>query len=157
MNTQIKSYIHQFNDVYNGSPWLDETFAKKLDSLTAEQAFTQAPDNNHSVAEVVSHIIIWRNELLRRLAANSSERGLTEDGDDWKSLQELQQTGLEQLYTAFKKSQQRLIGFLEALDDEFLRRQHADTIWDNEYFIAGLLHHDLYHLGQVGLILKWAR
>jgi len=157
MNTQIKSYIQQFSDVFNGNPWLDETFAKKLDSLTAQQAFTAAPDNNHTVAEVVSHIIIWREELLCRLANNSSKRLLTEEGDDWKPLQALQQTGWPQLFSAFKQSQQQLISFLESRDDDFLRQPHADTRWNNEYFVAGLLHHDLYHLGQIGLILKWAR
>jgi uncharacterized damage-inducible protein DinB len=158
MKARIRSYIEQFSQVFNGKPWLDETFCKKLDPLSEQQVFTQAPGNNHSVAEVVSHIIVWRNEILRRLVDNSSERMLTdESADNWKPLQELRQTGWQQLYTDFKQLQEELINLLESRDDNFLAEQLADTEWNKEYFVAGLLHHDIYHLGQIGLILKWAK
>lgn len=65
MKTRIQSYIEQFTQLYDGDPWLDETFNKKLDDLDEEQAFTKAPGNNHSVAEVVSHLIEWRKEYMR--------------------------------------------------------------------------------------------
>ena len=156
--SRIESYINQFNQLFNGDPWLDETFAKKLDSLTSEQAFIQAPGNNHSVAEVVSHVIEWRKEVIRRLAENSSERRLTgESGENWKSLEQLQRIGWQQLYSNLKQTQQELVNLLETKGDHFLDEQLADTEFDKEYFLAGILHHDLYHLGQIGLILKWAK
>ncbi len=40
---------------------------------------------------------------------------------------------------------------------DFLDGQLGETEFNKEYFVAGLLHHDLYHLGQIGLILKWAK
>ena len=72
----INSYTQQFSQVFNGNPWLDESFSKKLDDLSEVEAFTQSPNHNHSVAEVVSHITEWRKEILRRLADNSPERML---------------------------------------------------------------------------------
>lgn len=157
MNIRVSSYINQFQQIFNGHPWLDESFSKKLDNLSEEQAFSRSPDHNHCVAEVVSHLTAWRNEVLRRLINNSSERKLTEESyDNWKLLTELQQAGWQQLYTDLKKSQEQLIDFLRSINDSFLDGQLAETAFNKEYFVAGILHHDLYHLGQIGLILKWA-
>ena len=89
---------------------------------------------------------------------NSSERLLTEESiDNWKNLRELQQTGWQQLYADFNQSQDELINFLQGKDDNFLDGQLGETEFNKEYFVAGLLHHDLYHLGQIGLILKWSK
>ena len=71
---RINSYLEQFNQIFKGNPWIDESFSKKLDSLFNENVFTQAPGNNHSVAEVVSHLTVWREEIIRRLICNSSVR-----------------------------------------------------------------------------------
>lgn len=156
--TRIRSYITQFQQVFDGEPWLDETFDKKLRPLSEKEAFVRAPDQNHSVAEVVSHLIEWRKEIIRRLKDNSSERLLTEEsGNNWKPLQMLQRDGWQNLYTRFLQSQNELLAFLETKDDNFLDQPQGNGGQNNEYFVAGLLHHDLYHLGQIGLILKWAR
>lgn len=158
MTACIHSYTRQFSQVFNGNPWLDESFSKKLDGLSEIEAFTQSPDHNHSVAEVVSHITEWRKEILRRLTHNSSEIMLTDESpENWRRLEQLQQTGWQQLYIDFKQSQQQLINLLESKDDTFLSEQLGNTNFTREYFVAGLLHHDLYHLGQIGLILKWVR
>jgi len=158
MTSRIQSYLIQFQQVFNGNPWLDESFAKKLDNLSETQAFVQSPGNNHSVAEVVSHLVEWRTEIIRRLAHNSSDRRLTEESpQNWKPLTELQQTGWQQLYAGFKQSQVQLLDLFENKVDFFLEEQLGNTAFNKEYFVAGLLHHDLYHLGQIGLILKWAK
>src|SRR3954467_15125611 len=110
MTSRIQSYIDQFNQLFNGNHWLDETFAKKLDDLSDIQAFTQSPGNNHSVSEVVSHITEWRKELIRRLSENSSERTLIDESPaNWRSLKELQQIGWQKLYSDLAQSQQYLI------------------------------------------------
>ncbi len=158
MMFRISSYKEQFNQIFHGNPWLDESFSKKLDDLSDENVFSQAPGNNHSVAEVVSHITTWRQEIMRRLIDNSSVRMLTEESpDNWKPLHQLQQRGWQQLYEDLKQSQQEIIRLLENADDNFLEEKLGETEFDKEYFIAGLLHHDIYHLGQIGLILKWAK
>src|ERR1044071_8698680 len=107
MSDCIESYIIQFKQLLNGTPWLDETFSKKLDNLSENEAFTRAPDNNHSVAEVVWHLTAWRNEYIRRLSENSPDRMLNDDSpDNWKNHEFLTQYGWQQIYADFKHSHQ---------------------------------------------------
>ena len=67
--------------------------------------FAQLPGNNHSVAEVVSHVTEWRKEIIRRLAENSAERRLTvESSHNWIQLPQLRETGWPQLYLDLRQS-----------------------------------------------------
>jgi uncharacterized damage-inducible protein DinB len=158
MKSRIVSYVNQLNGLYNGDTWLEESFSKKLNSLSDEKAFSPSPGHNHSVAEVVSHIIEWRKELVRKLKYNSSERCLTLESDkNWIALKLLKQMGWHHLYTELENTQREIIDLLQQKDDDFLDEPLGDTKFSKEYYVTGLLHHDLYHLGQIGLILKFQK
>jgi len=123
MKSRISSYREQFNQIFSGVSWLDESFSKKLDNLSDVQVFSKSPCHNHSIAEVVSHITEWRKEIVRRLNRNSSERMLTiESANNWVSLQQLKETGWPQLYADLKESQQEINNLLENKDERFLGR-----------------------------------
>ncbi len=154
MKTLIESYITQFTQVFDGDPWVGESFAAKLGSITEEQAFNQPYGQLHSAAEVVAHIIAWRNEELRRLATGGERRLNMDSPENWPSNESLRQKGWQNLYDELKESQRILITFLKEIDDAFLLKKTNRDGHIGEYFIAGLLHHDLYHLGQIGIILK---
>lgn len=156
MRLLIENYKRQFEQIWDGSLWLDETYAKKLGAITDKQAFALGPDGSHSVAQVVAHIVAWRNEVIRRLATDGP-RGLNAGTPaDWPENDTLRQIGWQALYQELSATQERLIALLQENDDSFLQQKMSSRQLPKDYFVAGLLHHDLYHLGQIGLFLKWA-
>lgn len=66
-NVLIKNIVKQLQDVQDGDLWLDETFAKKIDLLTEEQALTRPIPEMHSVAEIISHLLEWRKGCMLKL------------------------------------------------------------------------------------------
>lgn len=80
-----------------------------------------------------------------------------DSGNNWIPVEQLKTTGWQNLYNDFKKTQHELINLLQSKNDNFLEENLASTEHDKEYYVAGLLHHDCYHMGQIGLILKWAK
>ena len=84
----IKDLIDQFIEIQNGTPWLDETFDKKLLKINDKNAFTRPLPDVHSVAEILSHLLVWRFEILSRLEGN--DRILWADSaENWKPNEEL--------------------------------------------------------------------
>jgi uncharacterized damage-inducible protein DinB len=151
MNKVINSLILQFKEVYEGLPWLDESFAMKLNLVNERNAFIQPQKDIHSIAEILSHLIVWRVEVLNRLKGNP--RQLFEySPENWISSNELKKKGWDQLLHSFKQSQKELLSFLNSKDDDFLSISYFDKTY--KYLVEGLLHHDLYHLGQIGLVQK---
>lgn len=149
----IKDYIQQLQDMLTGPVWLDETFTKKLSEVKEQDVFTRPIPELHSVAELISHLHEWRLETISRLKGN--KQGFTEDDPrNWRTNDELKAEGWELLKKNFYGSQQQLIDFLHEKDDEYLEQQYPHYAYTNKYLVQGMVHHDAYHLGQMGLTIK---
>ena len=149
--TIINNLIEQLVEIEKGSPWLDETFEKKLTAITDDNAFIRPLPGMHSIAEIMSHLVIWRFEIISRLQGN--DRNLWESSpENWKSNEELQTRGWNDLINKFNESQIQLISMLKTKEDSFLNTKYKDRNF--QYLLEGFLHHDLYHLGQIGLVNK---
>lgn len=155
-NVLIKNIVKQLQDVQDGDLWLDETFAKKIDLLTEDQALTRPVSEMHSVAEIISHLLEWRKGCIRKLQGEKSTLTV-ESPEDWKSNDELKKIGWKKLKEDFYASQYHLIRLIEVKDDSFLAQKHLDTTDTFQYLLEGMIHHDLYHLGQIGIAVKLLR
>jgi hypothetical protein len=94
----------------------------------------------------------WRKECMIRF--NGLRTELMNSPDDWKDNTELSKIGWTELKNAFYDSQSELIRLMESQDDTFLETKFLDTDYNFHYLIEGIIHHDLYHLGQIGVTIK---
>jgi uncharacterized damage-inducible protein DinB len=148
----IKNIIRQLYELQDGSSWFDQCFKDKIGGLTEMEAFTRPHSGVHSVAEHVSHILEWRKECLMRFSDHKRE--LMHSPDDWKDNTVLKDAGWEQLKNRLYESTAALIQALEHKDDTYLETRFRDTDYNFHYLIEGIIHHDLYHLGQIGITIK---
>ena len=74
--------------------------------------------------------------------------------DDWKDNIELDKMGWANLKIAFYESQAELIRLIENQDDTYLEKKNSASECNFHYLIEGIIHHDLYHLGQIGITIK---
>jgi uncharacterized damage-inducible protein DinB len=107
----------------------------------------------HSVAELVSHIWVWRMDTIRKLNGLKSEFTV-ESPENWNSNEELKTVGWEKIKTDLSNSQKELVSFLTDKDDEYLEKTKYKEQYNLKYLVEGILHHDLYHLGQIGITIK---
>jgi len=152
----IQNLVKQLQDVQDGDCWLDETFLKKIDDLSEEQAFTRPISGMHSVAELVSHLLEWRENCIKKLQGQDSTLTM-ESPENWKSNDELRERGWKKLKDDFYASQYHLIRLIEVKDDDFLQQPYQDSSYTYRYFLEGMIHHDLYHLGQIGISVKFLK
>ncbi len=153
--TLINDIIRQLNDLDNGDLWLDENFAKKLEQVTESSVFRRPLPDLHSPAELLSHLIVWRRVNIRRLNGETVELD-AEHPDNWKTNEELRPIGWEKLKEEFFKSKQDVIALLDGKDDTYLDAVSTYYGKDVKYLLQGLVHHDLYHLGQLGISIKYS-
>lgn len=153
MNNAITHYIGQLEKAMSGDVWIDETFEKKLRDVGEHNAFTRPLPNVHSVAEVISHLLEWRISILSNLRGGT--RTITSSSPaTWRTNDELSKIGWQSLLAAFNKSQEEIVDALRHREDDFLEQIAKGESHDIRYYVDGLLQHDMYHLGQIGLIIK---
>jgi uncharacterized damage-inducible protein DinB len=151
--TLISNYISQLYELYCGENWLGESFEKKLSKENETSAFEQPVPGVHSVAEIVWHCIYWRETLIKRMEGDPGYRDRTVDECNFLPPERLQEMGWEALRNDLEISQKRMNDLLAQRADNFL-----DVLYDGtnsyRYLIEGIIQHDSYHLGQIGLVQK---
>ncbi len=152
-NFKINYYVNRFNEIYNGSPWYGETVNAKLKNVSEENAFVQPLGNVHSVAEIVSHMTYWRQALISRLEGDKSFSPSVESDDNWRNVEKLKTAGWRKIIADFDHTQNKITSLLPKQLDKFLEEEYSKGS-TYEYLIQGIIDHDIYHLGQVGLVKK---
>lgn len=152
----IKHFVKHQLDIISEEPWFGDGFQSKISQLTDEEAFTKPLPQLHSVAELISHATEWKREGIRQLQGLHLQ--LTMDSpDNWKSNEALQKTGWKKLKAGYYAAVEELIKILETKDDTFLEQQTADKRYNNRFLLEGLLDHDVYHLGQIAITIKFLK
>ncbi|WP_353127670.1 DinB family protein [Parapedobacter pyrenivorans] len=152
-NKLIQNIIAQLLDVQEKENWLDENFKKKMESVGEDKVFQRPLPALHSIAELISHVLVWRIESIRKL--EGMDANLTVDSpENWRTNDQLKEIGWPNLQKEFYQSIYTLIELLSDKDDTFLEKNYRDE-YSFKYLIEGLIHHDLYHLGQLGITIKF--
>ncbi|MGA6119111.1 DinB family protein [Sphingobacterium anhuiense] len=156
----ITNMMQQLRDIESADLWIDENFEKKLTEVNEMTAFERPLPDMHSIAELMSHLIEWRKEVLSRLHGNPRGLKMT-DAANWRTNTELAKKGWKNMLQEFHGTKQSIIYFLEGKDDVFLSTPYpyAGPAFphDYQYLVTGLIHHDLYHLGQMGITIKFLK
>ncbi len=132
-----------------------------LDGVTAQMAAARPIPGAHSIWEIALHVTGWRGEVRRRLQGATA--GTPPQGD-WPPMPP-HPTG-EQWATvldALQRSHDDLVETVRALDDSRLdapvkdeRSRELGTGVSQYVTVHGIVHHDLYHAGQMALLKKAA-
>ncbi|MFZ9005054.1 MAG: DinB family protein [Robiginitalea sp.] len=144
-------------EIQLGKPWVGPTYEQTLDKIDASQVFRRPLDNLHSVAEIISHLTFWRMETLLKIKYGTGSK--TDDCEEnWLPTDQLQALGWKKLKSDYDRSLTLLIELLQDKEDDFLTREYYDPdfggLFPYEFVLTGMVHHDIYHLGQLGLIVK---
>ena len=128
--------------------------------MDPQHYFIRPSPEVHSVAELIAHGTAWRKDAIVKIETGRGD--LTEaDKADWPDLEELKLLGWEEIYSEYADSVNQLIRLLEGKDDPFLEEMYFDPEFDGDFpfsfTLIGILQHDIYHLGQLGLVIRMIR
>lgn len=143
--------------IHFGKGWIGVNFNNKLETLSDRDFFHKAA-NIHSIAEIMSHLITWRLETILKIKTG---RGSITDSDpsNWKNNDELQKIGKKEILKIHEESLFELLELLKNKNDNFLNDLYFDNDFNGNYtydfIVHGMLHHDIYHLGQIAMLIKF--
>ncbi len=160
MKILIDNMIRQLRDMQDGKNWMGPNFSKKLVHIAEDSAFILPKPNLHSVAEIISHLTTWRKETILKI--RTGKGSITDDAEEnWLSNDKLEKIGWDNILSSYRNTLSELIALLETKDDSFLEEKYYDTDFkDNceyRFVVNGMIHHDIYHLGQLGIIIKFLK
>lgn len=157
MNTVIQSLIYQLNEIKSGKPWIGTNYDRMLSFVSDDNAFIRPTPQLLSVAELISHVTAWQKETIVKIETGKGHL-TTDDEANFFSNEVLKAQTWPKVLSEFEVSLARLIELLNSKSDDFLNETYYDGDFKGDYpytfCIYGMLHHCIYHLGQIGIVVK---
>jgi len=146
VKSEIQKIINTLKHTYEKDAWHGPSVKEALADIPSDVVHTRVGDS-HSIIELVTHMTAWRNYVTEKLKGNetfelSDEQNFPAE-KDWK-----------RALVNLEKSQQELIKALEATSDERLLQIVPNRKFNFYTMLHGIIHHDLYHTGQIVLMKK---
>ena len=150
-NEQIRALIQRFQAIYNGHPWYGTNILSSLKQITPEMSLQSLLPEKKNIAEILKHIVAWRQFLIEHLQGNSSYRIELNSELDWPSIKDL---SWDDLLEELGQSQAQILQLLAGQEDTLLEStlSNVGSPYTFRYLIEGILQHDAYHLGQINLL-----
>lgn len=155
-----RNLADRLNDTWHGAPWYGSSSDTILADITAEMAARRIAPGTRTIWELVLHITAWTETAAARVRGVGST---APDRGDWPAVgattPEAWATALADLAAA----RTQLLGDLAAAHEEDLHLRVKEfaapfsaTGTTRAGTVAGLIEHDIYHLGQVALLKRAA-
>ncbi|HET7897005.1 MAG TPA: DinB family protein [Flavisolibacter sp.] len=155
MQQEITRIIDQLKDSYEGEPWFGRNLKTLLGEVDADLA-SQKINGQHSILELLYHMIVWREFTISRLQPTGKELAYFEEYD-WQQLdhanKQLWSEGLQKL----EATQQELLRLLPLQNDALLEEKAEGREYNFRKLLYGIIQHDIYHLGQIAFLTKALR
>lgn len=148
---KIQELVGQFSKTYNESPWYGDSMLRIINQVSDEAAFWQPNKNAHSIAQLVWHMVYWRQALIKRLEGDVDYKPSMKSEDNWSNDEKLKTINWKSIKELLAESQEKLINLLNKQDDLLLDKAYTEKATYEE-LITGIFQHDLYHLGQIAYL-----
>ncbi|MBG47581.1 MAG: hypothetical protein CML05_04755 [Pseudozobellia sp.] len=153
-NVQVLRIVEKLETCFSGEPWYGHSVLAKLSGVSAPIAEQYLPNYSKNVAELVMHMIAWREFALRKLMGDAEFKIELNSEADWPKAKSLSNQTWNDLMADLKRTQSDLLKVLSERDDLFLKSKVPGELYTFEYLLTGITEHDTYHLGQIAMILS---
>lgn len=152
MNEKIKEMISALSEIFEGEPWYGESMMRKLENVSYVIGDKICVPESHNVAQIVSHLIAWKTFALEKLKKNEAFDIKIDSDRDWPEIEVNSPEDWERLKHDLVVAQSKIYEFLKTKQNSFLKEKVVGRDYTIEYLLQGIVQHDIYHLGQIGLI-----
>jgi uncharacterized damage-inducible protein DinB len=133
---------------FKKNAWHGPSVRESLENVTPELAQKRIP-GTHSIIELVAHMTSWRMFVVKRLQGDAdfkvSDEANFPAATDWVAT-----------LNALEESHTQLMEALKSFPEHKLHETVPNASAPYSFYILlhGIVHHDLYHTGQIMLIRR---
>ncbi len=148
MPSEIQHILSLLKSTFEKNAWYGPSVKEVLNDITPEQA-THQINNTHSIIELVAHMTAWRIFVVKKLEGDTEYKVSDEVNFPKPSNWEVAIQNLNE-------SQAKSVGAIQQFDSSLLHYPVPNSSYGYTFFtlLHGIIHHDVYHIGQIALIKK---
>jgi len=148
-------------NIWAGEPWYGSASKAILEDISADEAAAHPLAGAQSIWETTLHMVAWTEEATARIRGNHPG---TPARGDWPAVTDTSAAAWKAATDNLRTARYALLEAIEKAHEEDLYLQvgkpgeagHA-TPHTRAQTAAGLVEHDVYHLGQIAMLKKALR
>jgi uncharacterized damage-inducible protein DinB len=152
MNKEIQYLITTLQNTLFGEPWYGRAAFSLLEEVDPSTVYIKPRETNHSLIDLLYHMITWAEFTLRRLEKKQDDMKVVEQLD-WRAIDPVEHTW-EKGMGQFKQIHEQIIEVLHTKEDSFLKEIADYREYNFRFLLHGLIQHNIYHIGQVAYVYK---
>lgn len=154
METTVNQLADTMDNVFNGDPWYGDSILKQLSEVSFDVANKRPAVINKSIAEILQHMINWRILAIEKMDGDALYEIEMNSTNDWNAVELENQQDWDLLVQKLEDTQDRIIEMIKSKDQDFLEQRVPGRNYSFNFLIEGIIQHDIYHLGQIGLMKR---
>ena len=154
MRNKVDSYIQSARDSFDGKPWYGSSTMKILDQVPETVINSVPPGFQKSIATLLRHMLSWKAFVIVKLKGQADYKIPEDSKTNWDFETLEPSTSWQELITEFHERHHEFLKLLQTMTDDDLEDQVGGSIYSKEYLIRGAIQHDVFHLGQIALMLR---
>jgi uncharacterized damage-inducible protein DinB len=151
MSQETNRIIKALEGNIYGKPWFGNNLQQQLEGIDSKKATIIPIGLNHSIAEILTHMMAWRQFVIEKLNGNV-EYEVWETDLDWVKISNLDIVGWDNILTQLADNQAILIETINKKAEELLDVKVDSRQYNFRLMLNGIIHHDIYHIGQISII-----
>jgi uncharacterized damage-inducible protein DinB len=149
---KTNDFITRIEEIYSGNPWYGNSILETLKNINSGEAVKEIFPGGHTMVDLIYHMITWRYFTVKQLQGDGEYDVKQNDQNDWRAIDYNKKNLWEDTLSDFENMHKALLTELKNFKDEKLEEKIPARNFTYEYLLSGLIQHDIYHLGQIGLI-----
>jgi hypothetical protein len=141
---------------WDGPMWYGSNLTETLKGITWQRAFAKPTGFKHNIYEYVQHMHCWRRFVAEYLQGNNSYSVELNSETDWVTRYETTEAAWQQALVDLQTSQTNLVTAFDKVADPMLDEPVPGKKFNWYVMLHGLIHHDVYHSGQISLLKHYA-
>jgi hypothetical protein len=150
--SEIECIVDLLQTGYNGSPWHGPALMANLDGITAAQAVQRPIPNGHCVWELVQHVTAWINVAINTI--DGQQYAILPVEQDWPAMSGEDEAAWQAALGILDSSMEALIAATAEVADDRLWPNVEGFEFNLYWLLMGVVQHNAYHAGQIGLLKK---
>ena len=148
---EIQRIADQHRRAFDGDAWHGPHVFDVLDGVDASLAARKPIAKAHSIWEIVLHIRVWEEVVLRRLRGDAYNPTPKED---WPAVTDTGRHSWIGALAALKETHEELQREIQKTPEERLEQTVPNSKRTMYQLLHGAVQHALYHAGQIAVLRK---
>lgn len=153
MNREILMLQEQIREAWEGEPWYGRNIGELILEVNEKTAF-QKPSGQHSIMELVWHMINWKAFVINRLKKESTISLSVFETNDWRDLDHTDNSLWSKGLSELERVHKELVDLISQQNDGLLAQKVEGKSYNYRKMLHGVHEHDIYHAGQIAYLKK---